>query len=297
MSKKSCLKNTVSAILMNYENEELLLNKQCKDMPDREAIIQFIKDLQPIMFLGYLGNDSMIKVNPEYYIGTELNKLYDLLRKEITISLLYFCKTGNKEKCDEKAKNLVEQFFMELKNVQSYLMTDVQAAFDGDPAAKTKEDIVFSYPGMFAIYVYRIAHVLYDLDVPFIPRIMSEYAHGRTGIDINPGACIGKYFFIDHGTGVVIGETTIIGDHVKIYQGVTLGALSTRNGQQLRDVKRHPTIGNNVTVYSNSTILGGDTLIGSNSVIAGNTFITSSIKENTKVGSKNPELIIREDNN
>lgn len=176
--------------------------------------------------------------------------------------------------------------FEQLPEIQRLLLTDVQAGFDGDPAAKSKEEIIFSYPGLFAIYVYRLAHVLYKEEIPFIPRVMSEYAHGRTGIDINPGATIGEYFFIDHGTGVVVGETTEIGNNVKLYQGVTLGALSTRKGQQLANVKRHPTIRDNVTIYSNSTVLGGETVVGENTIIGGNTFITESIPANTKVSAK-----------
>ena len=151
-----------------------------------------------------------------------------------------------------KAAQVTSRFFEQLPEVQEMLLKDVQAGFDGDPAAKSKEEIIFSYPGFLAIYVYRLAHILYLEEVPFIPRIMTEYAHDHTGIDINPGATIGEYFFIDHGTGVVIGETTTIGNNVKLYQGVTLGALSTRKGQQLSGVKRHPTIEDNVTIYSNS---------------------------------------------
>ena len=177
-------------------------------------------------------------------------------------------------------------FLEQLPEIQRLLLTDVQAGFDGDPAAKSKEEIIFPYPGLFAIYVYRLAHVLYKEEIPFIPRVMSEYAHGRTGIDINPGATIGEYFFIDHGTGVVVGETTEIGNNVKLYQGVTLGALSTRKGQQLANVKRHPTIRDNVTIYSNSTVLGGETVVGENTIIGGNTFITESIPANTKVSAK-----------
>ncbi len=166
----------------------------------------------------------------------------------------------------------------------------MEAAYNGDPAAKTRQEIIFCYPGLLAIFVYRIAHELYKMEVPLIPRIMSEYAHSHTGIDINPGAQIGEYFFIDHGTGVVIGETTIIGNNVKIYQGVTLGALSTRSGQLLRDIKRHPTIEDNVTIYSSASILGGDTVIGQGSVIGGNAFITDSVPPGTRVSVKSPEL-------
>ena len=197
------------------------------------------------------------------------------------------------QKAKEHAEQITERFFANVPEIQRMLLTDLQAGFDGDPAAKSKEEIIFSYPGFYAIYVYRLAHVLYLENVPFIPRIMSEYAHGYTGIDINPGATIGEYFFIDHGTGVVIGETTEIGKNVKLYQGVTLGALSTRQGQLLANVKRHPTIRDNVTIYSNSSVLGGETVIGENTIIGGNTFITASIPANTKVSAKSPELVIK----
>ena len=178
-----------------------------------------------------------------------------------------------------------------IPKVREYLETDLQAAYDGDPAARSKDEIVFSYPGLYAITVYRLAHELFLLGVPLIPRMMTEQAHSKTGIDIHPGATIGKYFFIDHGTGIVIGETTIIGCHVKLYQGVTLGALSTKGGQKLRDVRRHPTIGDNVTIYSGASILGGETVIEEGVVIGGNSFITQSIKKGTKVSVRNQELI------
>ena len=175
-------------------------------------------------------------------------------------------------------------------------MKDVQAGYDGDPAAKSREEVVFSYPGLFAIFVYRIGHEFYMQDVPFLPRIMTEYAHSRTGIDINSGATIGEYFFIDHGTGVVIGETTEIGNYVKLYQGVTLGALSTRSGQKLSGKKRHPTIEDHVTVYSGASILGGETVIGEGVIVSGGAFVTKSVPPFTKVIVKNPELQIKDSN-
>ena len=170
----------------------------------------------------------------------------------------------------------------------------MEAAYEGDPAAYSTDEIVYCYPGMFAITVYRLAHILYTMGVPLLPRIMTEHAHSVTGIDINPGATIGKYFFIDHGTGIVIGETTVIGDHVKIYQGVTLGALTTRGGQSLRGKRRHPTIEDNVTIYAGASILGGATVIGRDSVIGSNVFITSSIPPCTTVSVKSQELQIRQ---
>ena len=294
MSKKDCIRRSVEAITKNYAEEELFCTKEGKIMPDRRSMIEFLKGLKSIIFPGYFGNDSMLGVNMEHYAGYRLNRLYDLLREQLEISLCYFCSsTDCEEQSRRRAEEICETFFEELPEIQRLLLTDVQAAFDGDPAAKSKEDIIFSYPGLFAIYVYRVAHVLYLEKVPFVPRIMTEYAHSRTGIDINPGATIGEYFFIDHGTGVVIGETTVIGDHVKIYQGVTLGALSTRKGQLLRNVKRHPTLKDNVTVYANSTILGGETVIGERAVIAGNTFITKAVDAESKVCAKSPGLIVR----
>jgi serine O-acetyltransferase len=217
--------------------------------------------------------------------------LYNL-KKQVTIVLKYRYENTDidSEAIEAEADRICVTFLKKLPEIRAYVETDLQAAYDGDPAASCKDEIIFSYPGFYAIIVNRLAHELYKLSVPLIPRIMTEYAHSVTGIDIHPGATIGKYFFIDHGTGIVIGETTIIGDYVKIYQGVTLGALSTRGGQKLRNVKRHPTIEDNVTIYSGSSILGGETVIGKNVVIGSNTFITKSISEGTKVSIKNQEL-------
>jgi serine O-acetyltransferase len=190
-----------------------------------------------------------------------------------------------------EAEDICEQFFAKLPQVRDYVRTDMQAAFDGDPAAGSKEEIVLAYPGLVASTVNRLAHELYLLGVPLVPRMMTEYAHSLTGIDIHPGATLGKYFFIDHGTGIVIGESTVVGDHVKLYQGVTLGALSTRGGQKLKNLKRHPTIEDHVTIYSGASILGGNTVIGHDCVIGGNVFITQSVPANTRVSVKNQELI------
>ena len=190
----------------------------------------------------------------------------------------------------EEAQVIVEKFLSQLPKVRAMLATDVQAGYDGDPAAFNTDEIILSYPGLYAIFVNRLAHVLYCLEVPLIPRMMTEHAHSLTGIDIHPGATIGEYFFIDHGTGVVVGETTQIGNNVKLYQGVTLGALSTRGGQTLRNKKRHPTLMDNVTVYSGASILGGETVIGTGAVIGSNAFVTDSVPAHTRVSIKNPEL-------
>lgn len=273
--KKSAILKAAKGLTENYASEELFMPKSGRRLPNRSVIIDIVRDLKSIVFPGYFSTDTSATIFPEYYVGHRLNDIYDRLKNQIEIALLYHGEEP--EEAAARADRTTCGFFEQLPEIQRLLLTDVQAGFDGDPAAKSKEEIIFSYPGLFAIYVYRLAHVLYKEEIPFIPRVMSEYAHGRTGIDINPGATIGEYFFIDHGTGVVVGETTEIGNNVKLYQGVTLGALSTRMGQQLANVKRHPTIRDNVTIYSNSTVLGGETVVGENTIIGGNTFITESI--------------------
>lgn len=290
-NKKSAILKAAKGLTENYASEELFMPKSGRRLPNRSVIIDIVRDLKSIVFPGYFSTDTSATIFPEYYVGHRLNDIYDRLKNQIEIALLYHGEEP--EEAAACADRTTCGFFEQLPEIQRLLLTDVQAGFDGDPAAKSKEEIIFSYPGLFAIYVYRLAHVLYKEEIPFIPRVMSEYAHGRTGIDINPGATIGEYFFIDHGTGVVVGETTEIGNNVKLYQGVTLGALSTRMGQQLANVKRHPTIRDNVTIYSNSTVLGGETVVGDNTIIGGNTFITESIPANTKVSAKSPELVIK----
>lgn len=291
--KKNSILNAVEKLTKNYREEELFMPKNGRNLPERSAVIDIVRELKSVIFPGYFSVDTSARMFTEYYVGYKLNDLYDRLKEQIRIALLYQAKESESESLGRRAEQICSGFFEKLPLIQEKLLKDVQAGFDGDPAAKSKEEIIFSYPGLFAIYVYRLAHELYLQKVPFIPRIMTEYAHGRTGIDINPGASIGEYFFIDHGTGVVIGETTEIGNNVKLYQGVTLGALSTRQGQQLANIKRHPTIKDNVTIYSNSTVLGGETVIGENTIIGGNTFITESIPANTKVSAKSPELVIK----
>jgi serine O-acetyltransferase len=288
---KESIQTVVKSISMNYEKEPLLHSEAGKSLPERPAIIWIIKELQQIIFPGYHSNQEAMGPITEYAVGDSVVHVYEKLKNQI-VKALFYKNEGNEsyEQIVARAEEISVEFLERIPHIQSMLLKDVEAGFNGDPAAKSREEIIFSYPGLLAIFVYRIAHELYVRNVPFIPRIMTEYAHSRTGIDINSGAVIGEYFFIDHGTGVVIGETTEIGDNVKLYQGVTLGALSTRSGQQLSGVKRHPTLQDNVTIYSGSTILGGETVIGENSVIGGNAFITESVPANTKVSIKNPEL-------
>lgn len=288
------------AISSNYLESELLLGKTDKPLPTRSVIIEIINDLRQLMFPGYFSVENIDSAGASYYTGHMLAVIHNKLKKQIALALAYNSDEhilSTNDKILEKSESICVEFFKTLPSVQQMLLLDAQAGYDGDPAADSREQVIFSYPGLYAIFVYRIAHELYKMKVPFIPRIMTEHAHSKTGIDINSGAVIGKYFFMDHGTGIVIGETTIIGDYVKLYQGVTLGALSTRGGQHLAGVKRHPTIGDRVTIYSNATVLGGETVIGADSVIGGGAFITSSIPEKTRVSVTPPELAIKNDTN
>ncbi len=293
-TKSNVINETTAKMTQNFKHSHLLINDNGKHMPSRKAIIDLLKQIRRVIFPGYFNDEVVLSDNPEYYVGNMLANVYKSLKEQVMLALLYDnTKNEGIDIIEKKVDCICSGFFGQLPNVQNMLLKDVQAAFDGDPAANSMEEIIFSYPGLFAIFVYRIAHILYESNVPFIPRIMTEYAHGKTGIDINSGARIGEYFFIDHGTGIVIGETCVIGNNVKIYQGVTLGALSTRSGQLLKGVKRHPTIKDNVTIYSGATILGGETVIGENAIIGGNCFITESIAPCTKVSSKPPELILK----
>jgi len=283
----------VCKIATNYRQNSILSAYNSSDLPDKAESIEIIQELRQLIFPGFFERKKLSDNTIEYYIGDLLISIEEKLHRQVKCALLHKNRMDNESDdsyLEEKTNRICLKFFELLPKIQEYITTDVQAAYDGDPAAGDIEQIIFSYPGIFAGSIYRIAHELCKLSVPYIPRIMTEYAHNETGIDISAGAQIGKYFFIDHGTGVVIGETCVIGDNVKIYQGVTLGALSTRAGQNLQGVKRHPTIEDNVTIYSGASILGGDTVIGKNTVIGGNAFITKSVPDNTRVSVKNPEL-------
>lgn len=277
----------VDMILESYNKYELTNRFGEDHIVSRDILIQLVKELRKLLFPGYFDNKKVKKEYVRYYIGEKLEYIEYNLKKQVERALK---NEGSTDDNSARAEEIVDKFIERIPAIRDYLNTDIIAAYNGDPAAYSNDEIIFCYPGIFAISVYRIAHELWLLGVPMIPRIISEYAHNLTGIDIHPGATIGKYFFIDHGTGIVIGETTVIGDNVKIYQGVTLGGLSTRKGQQLKGVKRHPTIGNNVTIYSNTSILGGETIIGNDVVIGGNAFIIRSIPEGMKVNIRNPQL-------
>lgn len=259
-------------------------------LPDRDAVIDFIHSLKRVLFLGYFGEASHTRESAGRTTEQGIRHIYETLKNQLCLAF----RMEHRDCRCRYAAEIAGDFICRIPALEEAMLLDLEAAFVGDPAAKSKSEIICSYPGFLAIFVYRAAHILYEAGVPLIPRIMTEYAHSRTGIDINAGAAIGRRFFIDHGTGVVIGETTVIGDNVKIYQGVTLGALSTRLGRKLGGKKRHPTIENDVTIYSGATILGGDTVIGEGSVIGGNVFITESVPKNMRVSMKAPELVYKE---
>ncbi|MBQ3329397.1 MAG: serine acetyltransferase [Eggerthellaceae bacterium] len=293
--RKCDLHDIIDEIKKTYDSsDEIFFTDQDRRMPSRNDVIGILKDMRNIMFPGYFTDGAQTTADASYFIGNTVLRVEENLIRQVRLAL-YFRDGSEKtfEEIDARAKEVASAMLCQLPSIQRMLYKDIQAAFDGDPAAQSKEEIIYSYPGFFAIWVYRIAHELYCMDVPLIPRIMTEYAHSRTGVDINAGAKIGEYFFIDHATGVVIGETTVIGNHVKIYQGVTLGALSTRGGQRLAGVRRHPTIEDNVTIYANACVLGGDTVVGEGSVIAGSAFVTASIPAGSRVSLKNLDVDVR----
>ncbi len=285
----------VAEILGSYRNHPETCSIGTRNRLNKDIIIDLLEEIRSVVFPGFFEAKNLNRDSIEYHVGEMLEDIHYRLKKQVTKALYHTAdREVREEDAQQQAEEIVKAFLARIPALREVLATDVQAAYDGDPAAFNTDEVIFSYPGVFAITVNRIAHELHVLGVPLIPRIMTEYAHNLTGIDIHPGAEIGNYFFIDHGTGVVIGETTQIGNGVKIYQGVTLGALSTRGGQNLRNTKRHPTLEDNVTVYSGASILGGETTIGEGATIGSNAFITSSVPEGTRVSIKNPELQFRD---
>jgi serine O-acetyltransferase len=277
------LPKLVDEIMVNYQKFGGMDHLEGKDLPAKKVVIEVLEDLFTILFPGYLGDSEITKANVKYYLGTKLTSVYTRLTGEVEKSLKYICRKISEcpqDVCQKRAHVLVKELLEKLPEIRSMLSGDIEAAFIGDPAAVSSEEVILSYPCVLAISTYRIAHELYLNGVPLISRIMSEHMHSLTGIDIHPGAKIGKSFFIDHGTGVVIGETAEIGDNVKLYQGVTLGALSfpkDEKGNIIKGRKRHPTIGNNVVIYSGATLLGAEAIVGDNVVIGGNVWITSPV--------------------
>lgn len=277
------IENVVDLILEDYRGGRDIDLMEMSNQPDKDVIIEIIEKLRKIVYPGYFRDKTYRIYNAKHNLSMMIEDVMYNLSQQIALVV----KENN---AVENARELCLEFLRRIPKVRAMVQTDLQAAYDGDPAATAKAEVIFSYPGLFAITVYRLAHELYVLNIPMIPRIMTEYAHSITGIDIHPGATIGKFFFIDHGTGIVIGETTVIGENVKIYQGVTLGGLSTRGGQNLRGKRRHPTIEDNVTIYANASILGGETVIGQGCVIGSSAFITKSVPPCTTVSLKSQEL-------
>ena len=281
------IEGIVDSILEDYHNGRDIDKLDPFQHPDKDVVIDMIGKLLRIVYPGFSRDRAYRIYNTKHNLSMLIEDVMYNLNKQIAIVLR---SAMSAQEAQDKAQMLSLEFFRAIPGVRSVIQTYVEAFYDGDPAAYSVDEIVFCYPGLYAITVYRLAHILYTLNVPMLPRIMTEHAHCITGIDINPGATIGKYFFIDHGTGIVVGETTVIGDHVKVYQGVTLGALTTRGGQSLRGKKRHPTIEDNVTIYAGASILGGGTVIGRDSVIGSNVFITHYIPACTTVSVKSQEL-------
>ena len=294
-SRHDRVPEVVEELLTSWSTKECFDHISLVSIPSQEKIVEIVQQARRILFPGYFTDTKLHSANLEYYIGKETTELYDKLAEQITMAIRHDCKRNQLPctQCDELGHQSALAFIKSLPQVVMTLTTDIRATLSGDPASKSPDEIIFCYPGLLATLIFRMAHELYLLNIPTIPRIMTEYAHSLTGIDIHPGATIGSGFFIDHGTGVVIGETTIIGKNVRIYQGVTLGALSLPRdaGEKMRNTKRHPTIEDNVVVYSNTTILGGKTVIGEGSIIGGNIWLTESVATGTKVLLKRPELI------
>lgn len=299
--KKKKLRPLTKKLVKSYEKKIGINQIDGLNLPSAENVTDVIQDFFKVIFPGYLGRESITSSGVSYYIGNILENLFDKMFYQVHRALEYQCPKRTDPACracdcESMAYTVTVNVLELLPKIRQALKLDVRAAFEGDPAAKSFDEIIISYPFIKAITVHRIAHVLYGSGVPLIPRMMNEWAHKETGIDIHPGARIGRAFFIDHGTGVVIGETTVIGNNVKIYQGVTLGALSfpkDERGRVIKGIKRHPTLRDNVTVYSNATILGGKTVIGKGAVIGGNTWITESVRPGVSVVLGEPNLVYR----
>ncbi len=293
------LKEIIEQILDTYKDDQGINHIEGPNLPSREAVEEIVVDLLNVVFPGYYEKLEISREEVSLYIWERIVSIYHNLSREIAKSLKSLPEIG--KKTDEELTSIAVQktlsLLLRIPYVRKKLTGDVGAAYDGDPAAKSFDEIILCYPGLAAIAVYRIAHEMYLLEIPLIPRIMTEFAHSKTGIDIHPGAQIGDNFFIDHGTGIVIGETTEIGNNVRIYQGVTLGALSFKKdseGRVLKGGKRHPTIEDNVVIYAGATILGGDTVVGRNSIIGGNVWLLDSVPPNTTITHQPPKLIYKE---
>ncbi len=291
------LPKVIEAVLDSMDDDRCFAHIGDDPIHFSTSVKEMIDKFREVLFPGYFSSQKIDGANIVYNMGQAISQLYDILSKQIIHVLRHDClRYGQKCSECEKTGNLAAlKILKAIPALRVSLAEDVKGAFDGDPAAKSHDEVIFSYPGLYAITVYRIANLLFKLDIPQLPRIMSEHAHSLTGIDIHPGATIGERFIIDHGTGIVIGETSIIGSNVRIYQNVTIGALSLPPGagEKLRGSKRHPTIEDDVIIYSGATILGGDTVIGAGSVVGGNVWLTSSVPADTKVFIDSPRLVYK----
>lgn len=285
MSKTCNVESIVDAIFQDYEKGREIDRMEFFGQPDQDVVTGILQKMLQILYPGYYRDANYTPSKAKHMLAALIEDVVCDLGRQIEIVLVNDPRYADapKEERRKAAEEICLEFFSQIPKIREYLDTDIDATYEGDPAAFDKIEIVLAYPGLYATTVYRIAHELELLKVPYIPRLMSEYAHSTTGVDIHPGATIDKYFFIDHATGIVIGETSEIGKHVKIYQGVTIGALSTKDGQALKGAKRHPTIEDNVTLYAGAAVLGGDTVIGHDSVIGGSAFVTKSVPPYSQV--------------
>ena len=296
------LGDLVGKVVRSYQADGRTQHIDRVYLPARAEIIGLVRDLLELLYPGFIGRQHLTEHNVAFHVGDLLPRIGETAFQQINKCLCYAAeaeKPGHSFEgvCAAKAREITLNFLESIPRIRELLAGDVQAAYDGDPAAMNADEVILAYPGLLAISVYRLAHTLYDLQVPLMPRIMSEWVHAETGIDIHPGARIGRNFFIDHGTGVVVGETTDIGDNVRIYQGVTLGALSLpkdERGRVIRQAKRHPTVCDDVTIYANAIVLGGDTVLGAHSVIGGSVFVTSSVPPHSVATFKPPQLRLKQ---
>jgi serine O-acetyltransferase len=292
------LPQLVERMLASYRGDPRAQHVNRRFLPSRDEILEIVRLLLELFYPGYYGRQDLTDENLAFHVGNLLSTLREKLQQEVETCLCFAaeCHGAPTHDCREAARRVTSAFLGRLPAVREALILDVQAAYDGDPAATSLDEVILAYPGMLAVTVHRVAHELNVMGVPLMPRIMSEWAHSRSGCDIHPGAQIGTSFFIDHSTGVVVGETTTIGSSVKLYQGVTLGALSIpkdARGRVIRDTKRHPTVEDGVTIYANATVLGGETVIGADAIVGGSVFVTESVPPSTRVALRPPEMTLR----
>jgi len=298
MSAAAALPTLVEGMLASYRRDPRAQHLNRRFLPSRDEILEIVKLLLELFYPGYYGRQDLTDETIAFHVGNLLSTLREKVERQVETCLRFTAESEGRadNSCAEEARRVTTAFLGRLPAVRDELILDVQAAYDGDPAASSLDEVILAYPGMLAVTVHRVAHELHVMGVPLMPRIMSEWAHSRSGTDIHPGAQIGRSFFIDHATGVVVGETTAIGSNVKLYQGVTLGALSIprdERGRVIRDTKRHPTVEDGVTIYANATVLGGKTVIGADSMVGGSVFVIESVPPSTRVALRPPEVTVR----